>query len=84
MSRSLSELDRIFASLEKELSSMEKLKYCVNLIETTDVYLSNNHSILTPKMIAESRELIEAAQLEIMKSLGKKLKYTSRYKDKMK
>jgi hypothetical protein len=67
--KTLAELDRIYDSLKDQLSQVEKLQYCVNLIETTDRYLNGNARAMTAKMIASSRELIEAAQNEIMEAI---------------
>jgi hypothetical protein len=83
MTRKLSEIDRIYASLEATLSPIEKLKYCVNLIENTDLYLNNNRQVLTEKMRLESRELIEAAQNEILHALEHKMKFSSPYRKKI-
>jgi hypothetical protein len=67
MTRNLHELDKVYSRLNKKVDIDERIKYCMSLIQKTKDVVTNRKQHLTDSLINKSSELINAAEMEIMK-----------------
>jgi hypothetical protein len=67
MTRSLHEIDKVYSQLDHRLDVDEKIKYCMSLIQKTKEYVVAKKQNLTETVINRSSEIINSAEMEIMK-----------------
>ena len=65
MTRTLSDIDRVYGRLNKYATVSERLKYCNSLVQRTENFIAKNSGILTDHIKKRSGEIIEAARIEI-------------------
>jgi hypothetical protein len=65
MTRTLSDIDKVYGRLNKYATVSERLRYCNSLVQRTENFVAKNSGILTDHIKQRSGEIIEAARFEI-------------------
>ncbi len=71
--KGLSEIDKVYATINHQITLQERIKYCVSLIYRTQGYMSRNWDNMSNHIKETSYEIVSAAHLEV-KLLSEKMK----------
>ena len=63
--RQLAAIDKVYSRFSKYASISERIKYCSNLLQRTENFLTENKTLATEHILKTSMEIIIATREEI-------------------